>query len=87
MFDFIISWRYIYRYNISGNRPTCKYIFEMKNKKCRTKENEYMRQRLNSFFNESFKIFKIINSYVSFRRFCCEISHVKAYTCDYDIYI
>ena len=35
-----------------------------------------MKQRVNSLFNESFKLFKIINSYLSFRRFCCEIFHV-----------
>ena len=35
-----------------------------------------MKQSVNSFFNESFKFFKIINSYLSFLRFCCEIFHV-----------
>ena len=42
-----------------------------------------MYETVNSFFNENFKLFKIINSYLSFRRFCCEMSHVKAYACDY----
>ena len=28
-----------------------------------------MKQRVNSFFNEIFKLFKIIYSYLSFRRF------------------
>ena len=34
-------------------------------KKCRTKENEYVKRRVNSLFNENFKLFKIINSYFS----------------------
>ena len=59
-----------------------KYILEMKTKKCRTKENDYIKQRVNSFFNKSLKLFKIINSYLSFSRFCCEIYQAKAYACD-----
>ena len=31
-------------------------------KKCRIEENEYMKKRVNTFFNERFKLFKIINS-------------------------
>ena len=51
-------------------------MLKTKNKKCSTKENEYVKQRVNSFLNESFKLIKIINSYQSLRRFCCVISHV-----------
>ena len=33
MFDFVMSWRYIYRYNISVSTSIYKYILEMKKKK------------------------------------------------------
>ena len=51
-------------------------MLKTKNKKCSTKENEYVKQRVNSFLNESFKLIKIINSYHYLRRFCYVISHV-----------
>ena len=36
-----------------------------------------MKQRANYFFNESFELFQTIYFYLSFRRICCEISHVQ----------
>ena len=39
--------------------------YQRRIKTCRTKENEYMIQKVNSPFNESVKLFKIINSYLS----------------------
>ena len=58
---------------------------EEERRNCRNKENEYTKKRVNTFFNERFKLFQIINCYLSFRRFCCEISHM--YACDYAVYI
>ena len=75
MLNFIISWKYIHRYNISAYRLIHKYILETKKKECRTKENEYIKSRVNSFFDESFKLFQNINFYLSSRKFCCEITH------------